>query len=213
MSFHDSFGDYYQFFTLAHPCRWLSHQISIVRVTQTKKEHLKESFSRAPVALCGLYLRHWHGKHRLTPCCVDKWGESPEDHFTHPHVNKSCCPEMFWAVGKTLMGLSDLPQVLWETCAFLWGQSWEWAQLCLASTNGQSNKATELSCWSFLFAQQWFKWHFSVWVCWELLGNAAPSWILLLCRLEVIEWLLLLYEEKRRWGRWEKAKRRKALED
>lgn len=52
-----------------------------------------------------------------------------------------------------------------------------------------SHKATELSSWSLFFAQQCFKWHFSVWANWELLGNAASSWILLPCRLEVTEWL------------------------
>lgn len=202
-------------FTLAHPCWWLSHWISIVYGTQINKESLlKDSFSRAPLVLCGLYLRHWHGKHRLTPCCYKKWGESAEDHFTHPHTNKSCFPEMFWAVGKILMGLSVLSQVLWRPVPFR-GDSWEWTQLCLASTNGprKAHKAIELSCWSLLFAQQCFKWHFPVWVSWKLLGNAAPSWILLPCRLEVTECFCHRKREKGRWERWDEAKRRKALED
>lgn len=52
------------------------------------------------------------------------------------------------------------------------------------------HKARELRCWSLLLAQQCFKWHFSVWVHWD--------WILLPCRLEVLEWLLLPHKERER---------------
>lgn len=125
------------FSTLAHPSWWLSHYISIVYLTQINKVPLQKGpFSQVPVLPNGLWSRHWHGKHRFTPSCDEKWEESLEDQFPYSDTIKFCCLEMFWAIGNIFMGLSYLSQVLLETCAFPKGQvRMSWAML--GSSNGQ----------------------------------------------------------------------------
>lgn len=163
-------------------------------MTQIDKESLlKESFSRAPVVLCGLYLRHWHCKHKLTPCCY-------ENHLRIISLISIQTSPAAQRCSGLLERSSWICLVCHKPCGKpvpFCGDSWEWAQLCLATTMDR-DKATELSSWSLFFAQQCFKWHFSVWTSWELLGNAAPSWILLPCGLEVTEWLLLPQEDRER---------------
>lgn len=119
LSWH-SFGDYYQSFYLGLSLL-VVESLNFHCLCDTNRQRISSKAVFLQGTCCALWLISETLTLQAQAHTLLLW-ESPEDHFTYLHTNKSCCPKMFWAVGKILMDLSGLSQALWETCAFLWRQ-------------------------------------------------------------------------------------------
>lgn len=198
MSFHESFGDYNQSFYLG-PSLLVAESPNFHCLCDTKKERISSKGVFLQGSCCALWfisetlawqahlahiLLFWEVR-RIT---WESFHSSPQEKVLLPRDVLGCWEDPRGFVWFVTSPVGDLCLSVGTAGSEL-SSAWQ-AQM------DRVHKAAELSCWSLLLAQQFFKWHSSVWVCWELLGNAAPSWILLPCRLEVLKCLLLPHEER-----------------